>query len=93
MQHSKYIKILFITNKKSGKVVAKSNLQILFTLKNLTMKKVLFSAAVVLGAIAVSVSNFGTSNAQVPTTNHSYILKDTVPSDTTKPKDSSLVKF
>ena len=57
------------------------------------MKKVLFSAAVVLGVIGISVSNFGTSNAQVPTTNHSYIVKDTVPSDTTKPKDSTLLKF
>ena len=61
--------------------------------KNLTMKKVLFSAAVALGIIGISVSNFGTSNAQVPTTNHSYIVKDTVPSDTTKPKDSTLLKF
>lgn len=61
--------------------------------KNLTMKKVLFSAAVALGIIGISVSNFGTSNAQVPTSNHSYIVKDTVPSDTTKPKDSTLLKF
>ena len=57
------------------------------------MKKVLFSAAVALGIIGISVSNFGTTNAQVPTSNHSYIVKDTVPSDTTKPKDSTLLKF
>ena len=57
--------------------------------KNLTMKKILFSIAVALGVIGISVSNFGTSNAQVPTSNHSYIVKDTVPSDTTYPKDST----
>jgi hypothetical protein len=60
------------------------------------MKKILFSVAVALGVVGISVSNFGTSNAQVPTSNHSYIVRDTVPSDTTQPKDSttdSTLKF
>ncbi len=60
------------------------------------MKKVLFSAAVALGIIGISVSNSGTTNAQVPSANHNYIVKDTVPSDTTQPKDSttdSTLKF
>ncbi|HVX28117.1 MAG TPA: hypothetical protein VHB70_17345 [Parafilimonas sp.] len=57
------------------------------------MKKVLFSLAVVLGVVGISVANSGATKAQVPAGNHSYIIKDTVPSDTTKPKDSSLVKL
>jgi hypothetical protein len=57
------------------------------------MKKVLFSTAVLLGTIGICISNSGTTNAQVPAGNHQYIIKDTVPSDTTKPKDSTLFKF
>lgn len=58
------------------------------------MKKVLFSLAVVLGLAGIAVANSGATKAQVPASNHSsYILKDTVPSDTTKPKDSSFMKL
>jgi len=57
------------------------------------MKKVLFSLTIALGILGICVANSGTSNAQVPNDNHSYIVKDTVPSDTTKPKDSTLLKF
>jgi hypothetical protein len=55
------------------------------------MKKLLFSAVVLLGAMGICVSNFGSTGSQVPAGNHSYILKDTVPTDTTKPKDSTLL--
>ena len=55
------------------------------------MKKLLFSAVVLLGAMGICISNFGSTSAQVPAGNHSYILKDTVPTDTTKPKDSTLL--
>ncbi|HYK44865.1 MAG TPA: hypothetical protein VEV83_06845 [Parafilimonas sp.] len=55
------------------------------------MKKLLFSAVVLLGAMGICISNFGSTGSQVPAGNHSYILKDTVPTDTTKPKDSTLL--
>lgn len=57
------------------------------------MKKVLFSTTVLLAAIGICIANSGTTNAQVPSGNHQYIVKDTVPSDTTQPKDSALFKF
>ena len=57
------------------------------------MKKVLFTAAVLLGATGICISNFTTTNAQVPSTNNHFVIKDTVPSDTMKTKDSTLLKF
>lgn len=57
------------------------------------MKKVLFVTTIVLGAIGIGIANSGNTTKQIPAANHSYIIKDTVPSDTTKPKDSSTVKF
>jgi hypothetical protein len=55
------------------------------------MKKILLSAVVVMGALGICVSNFGNTASARPLNNHTYILKDTVPSDTTKPKDSTLL--
>ena len=63
----------------------------LITLKHLTMKKLLFSAAVVMGAIGICVANYGNANSNLPLNNHNYIVKDTVPTDTTKPKDSTVL--
>jgi len=57
------------------------------------MKKLLFSTVVLLGALGICVSNFGNTGSSVPANNHTYILKDTVPSDTTKPKDSSFLQL
>lgn len=55
------------------------------------MKKFLFSAAVLMGAIGICVANSGNANAKLPADSKTYIIKDTVPSDTTKPKDSTLL--
>ena len=55
------------------------------------MKKLLFSAAVVMGAIGICVANYGNASSTLPLNNHTYIIKDTVPSDTTKPKDSTVL--
>jgi hypothetical protein len=55
------------------------------------MKKFLFSAVVLLGAMGICIANFGSTGSQVPAGNRSYIVKDTVPTDTTKPKDSTLL--
>lgn len=55
------------------------------------MKKFLFSAAVIMGAMGIAVANSGNANAKLPTDHKTYIVKDTVPSDTTKPKDSTLL--
>ncbi len=55
------------------------------------MKKLLFSATVVLGTLSICAANYGNTNAKLPVNNRAYIIKDTVPSDTTKPKDSTLL--
>ena len=55
------------------------------------MKKLLFSAAVVLGLTGICVANFSNAGPNLPLNNHTYIIKDTVPSDTTKPKDSTVL--
>jgi len=55
------------------------------------MKKVLLSAGVLMGVLGICVSNFGNTASARPLDNKTYILKDTVPSDTTKPKDSTLL--
>jgi hypothetical protein len=57
------------------------------------MKKLLFSAVALLGALSICVSNFGNTGSSLPAGNHSYITRDTVPSDTTKPKDSSFLQL
>jgi hypothetical protein len=57
------------------------------------MKKVLFSLTVALGMIGIAVANSGATKAPAPTDHHNYIVKDTVPSDTTKPTDSTLFKL
>lgn len=57
------------------------------------MKKLLLSAVVLLSAMGICVANFGNTGSTTPLTNHSYILKDTVPSDTTKPMDSSFLQM
>lgn len=57
------------------------------------MKKVLFMAAILLGATGICISNFTTTSAQIPVVNKHYVIKDTVPTDTTKKKDSTLLKF
>ncbi|MEP6465038.1 MAG: hypothetical protein ABJB05_01980 [Parafilimonas sp.] len=54
------------------------------------MKKILFSAAIVMSTIGICVANFNSSTATTPVKHSSYIVKDTVPSDTTKPMDSTL---
>ncbi len=56
------------------------------------MKKLLFSTVVLLGTLGICVSNFG-STGSLPAGNRTYIVKDTVPSDTTKPKDSSFLQL
>jgi hypothetical protein len=55
------------------------------------MKKFLFSATVLLGAIGICVANYSSASSNLPLDNKTYIVKDTVPSDTTKPKDSTLL--
>jgi len=55
------------------------------------MKKFLFSAAVIMGAMGIAVANSNNASAKLPVDNRTYIVKDTVPSDTTKPKDSTLL--
>ncbi|MEP6681677.1 MAG: hypothetical protein ABJA35_00385 [Parafilimonas sp.] len=55
------------------------------------MKKILFSAAIVMSTIGICVANFNSSNATTPVNHNSYIVRDTVPSDTTKPMDSTLL--
>ncbi|MEO8711000.1 MAG: hypothetical protein ABI405_02695 [Parafilimonas sp.] len=57
------------------------------------MKKLLLSTVVLLGAMGICVTNFGRTSTHTPLTNHSYIVKDTVPSDTTKPMDSSFLRM
>ena len=54
------------------------------------MKKILLSAVVALSTLGICIANSGTSNAQV-SKKTSYVVRDTVPSDTTKPKDSTLL--
>ena len=55
------------------------------------MKKLLFSAAIAMSAIGICVANFNNASANVPAHRTSYVVRDTVPSDTTKPKDSTLL--
>jgi hypothetical protein len=55
------------------------------------MKKLLFSTVVLLGAMGICISNFGSTGSQLPAGSHNYIVKDTVPTDTTKPEDSTLL--
>ena len=55
------------------------------------MKKFLFSATVLLGAMGICVANYSNTSAKLPMDNKTYIVKDTVPSDTTKPVDSTLL--
>lgn len=55
------------------------------------MKKFLFSAAVVMGAMGIFVANYSNAGSNLPIGNKNYIVKDTVPSDTTKPKDSTFL--
>lgn len=43
-----------------------------------------------MGAIGICVAN-SNSGSKLPLDNKTYIIKDTVPSDTTKPKDSTLL--
>ncbi len=54
------------------------------------MKKFLFSVTVLLGALGICAANYGGATAKLPV-NKTCIIKDTVPSDTTKPKDSTLL--
>ena len=51
------------------------------------MKKFLFSAAIVMGAMGIAVAS-SNHNATRPVDNKVYILNDTTPSDTT-PSDTS----
>lgn len=53
------------------------------------MKKVLFSAAIILGATGICISNLTTTNAQAPVRSNHFVIKDTVPTDTTMKKDST----
>jgi hypothetical protein len=47
---------------------------------------------VLLGALGICAANYGNTSAKLPVNNKTYtIIKDTVPSDTTKPKDSTLL--
>ncbi len=55
------------------------------------MKKFLFSAAVVMSTIGICVANFSNPGSKLPLNNHTYIVKDTVPSDTSMRKDSALL--
>jgi len=55
------------------------------------MKKILFSATIVMSTIGICVANFNSSKAVTPVNHNSYIVRDTVPSDTTKPNDSTLL--
>lgn len=55
------------------------------------MKKFLFSVTVLMGALGICAANYGSATAKLPVNNKTYIVKDTVPSDTTKPKDSTLL--
>ncbi|MFT4155575.1 hypothetical protein [Parafilimonas sp.] len=55
------------------------------------MKKILFSAAVVMSAMGIAVANSNNS-AKLPVDNKAYILNDTTPSDTTKPDSSFSLK-
>ncbi len=55
------------------------------------MKKFLFSATVIMGAMGIAVASTNNASAKLPTDHKTYIVKDTVPSDTTKPKDSTLL--
>lgn len=56
------------------------------------MKKILFSAAVLMGAMGICVANYSNASATLPADHNTYIIKDTVPPDTTAtPKDSTLL--
>jgi len=55
------------------------------------MKKFLFSVTVVLGALGICAANYGNASSKLPADHRTYILKDTVPTDTTKPKDSTFL--
>jgi len=57
------------------------------------MKKLLFSAAVLMGVMGICVANYGNANSNLPVNHTTYIVTDTVPSDTTKPVDSSFLKL
>ena len=78
---------------KTGKIVGLcAELNILINnLKAITMKKFLLSAVVLVGAMGICVTNFGNTNSIRPVNTQTYNLRDTVPSDTTMPKDSVLL--
>ena len=57
------------------------------------MKKVLFSAAVLMGVMGICVANYGNASSTLPVNDNVYAVTDTVPSDTTKPVDSSFLKL
>jgi hypothetical protein len=57
------------------------------------MKKLVFSATMLLGVMGICVANYSNIGSKLPLNNHTYIVRDTVPSDTTKPKDSSFIKL
>lgn len=85
--------IIFYFSKVGKVVVYKSELNFFYKLKkSITMKKILFSAVVLMGAVGICVSNFSSTNAQVPASKTTYILKDTTPTDTTKKDSAFLLK-
>ena len=46
-----------------------------------------------MSTVGICVANFSNTGSKLPLNNHtSYIAKDTVPSDTTRPKDSTLLR-
>ena len=55
------------------------------------MKKLLFSVAVLMGVMGICVANYGNASSTLPVNNGNYAVTDTVPSDTTKPVDSSFL--
>jgi hypothetical protein len=54
------------------------------------MKKLLFSTVVLLGAMGICVTNFGNTGSKLPLSTKNYVIKDTVPTDTTQRDTTSV---
>ena len=72
-------------------LLMRANLKyLLITLKQSTMKKLLFSTVVLLGAMGICVTNFGNTGSKLPLSTKNYVIKDTVPTDTTQRDTTSV---
>jgi hypothetical protein len=55
------------------------------------MKKFLLSATVLMGVTAICLTNLTAKAKAAPLDNHTYIIRDTTPVDTTKPDTTDTI--